>query len=338
MRMQEPIDEAHKLIKALWKTAESKVPNWHGWGFRDTGDGPKLLLYILPGSDDRLLLELTSHISRLLPIEIVELNQFRQSSVHHKPSPHHKRPPHHKAPMAITLRPGEGVRATSSNAKCKESCPGTIGAFLREVGTTKPIWLLSNHHVLAIDNDCPPVKVFSQDDHLISSEIRFIHLDDDGNRVDAAVAKLMDFVTAQPLYDPIEITATDPATVADDSIVRKLGHKTAATCGKVRHAKCTMRILDCAQNNNREFVDQIMIESVPGKPVFLAKGDSGSLVVADKKPAGLLFAITDSGGAGLAVGLAAPWETLMNEISGIFPSPIEMILMPAIKVQDPCVA
>jgi hypothetical protein len=198
------------------------------------------------------------------------------------------------------------------------------------------VWLLSNHHVLVNNERCLPAQVYTAAGKLVSQSVQPVPLKMDGNRVDAAVAELIDPAMAEAVYDPIELISTMPVSIAEGDTVQKLGVATRSTYGKVFHARCTMRVLDCAENNNREFIDQIMIQSIPGKPGFLDNRDSGSLVVCNKRPAGLLFAITNSAEPGAAIGLATPWHNVLEELEKIIPGPLEMLLKKGNKFEDPC--
>ena len=319
----EIVDEAIQLVKKLWRDVAPTFPHWHGWGIRNTPTGPEMVLYIEPGADDRALLLASSTISSLLPVKVVMLGRFQQSNTNNG------------AAHAGVLRPGGGVHSVSSSPDCK-ICPGTVCAFLRTRGNDKTVWLLSNHHVLVKSESCLPVQVFSESNTLLSKEVIPIPLAIHGNRVDAAVAKLIETAAFEPVYDPIEVTSTAPAPLAEGDIVQKLGADTRATCGRVVQINATMNILDCDQENNREFVGQIIIESIPGMPSFLNKGDSGSLVIKDKKPAALLFAITNPESPGPVVGLATPWTTVLEEVSKVIPPPLEMLLVQGKKFLNPC--
>jgi hypothetical protein len=160
--------------------------------------------------------------------------------------------------------------------------------------------------------------------------------------VDVAVAMIRPD-SADPLYDPLKIASTTPITPAYGDLVQKLGAETNLTCGRVSSVKCTFDVLDCAENNNSEFIDQISVDSVG--PPFLDKGDSGSLVVSKGFPAGLLFAIANPDTADPPVGLVNPWQAVLDSLATttdpttgkpIIPPPVEMMLAPNIRTVDPC--
>lgn len=325
MKIPTSLDETYAMVKLLWKSVETSFPYWHGWAFRKGRNGMELVFYVVPGADSGPLVQASAGLSQILPVKIVALNRFRRAGGDNG------------AGLAKTsVRPGTGVHSKSSKPDCSEPCPGTVSAFFRTRGTEKPVWLLSNHHVLVNNEACLPVQIFTESGVLISKSVLPVPLTVRGNRVDAALAELLDPTIADAVYDPIELTSTTPDGVADGDIVQKFGVATGLTCGKVRHAKIPMMILDCDENNNREFVDQIMIDSIPGRPDFLDKRDSGSLVVRNKQPVAVLFALTNSDAAGPATGLATPWQTVLDEISKIIPGPLEMMLTAGSKFENPC--
>jgi hypothetical protein len=319
----EMIKEALNRVRTLWNTRRDNFTNWHGYAASGKGDAAQIKYYILPDTSGSELLNHSSDISELVPVVIEEMPQFVQAAAGNES-------------LVIKLRPGTGVRSVSSSPDCTKRCPGTIGAFLRKKGTTSPVWLLSNFHVLVKDEDCLPVKVFSQQGDFISDNVKFIPLFDTGNEVDVAVAEI-DPAFPDPLYDPLKISDITPMLPADGDLVQKLGAKTGLTCGKVRHQSCTMDVLDCDENNNLEFINQIMVDSIPGKRPFLGKGDSGSLMVSKTRPAGLLFAISNPLSADPFTGLVNPWQVVLNKLATIIPPPIEMLLSPNIKTEDPCI-
>jgi hypothetical protein len=315
MHIPEPIEEASKIVKLLWESVAVDFPHWHGWAFQYGESGVELVFYIAPETDARKLSSACFHLIRFVPVKIVHLPPFQNAGASNG-----------VAPGRALLRPGTGVRALSDNNHCSPPCAGTVAAFFRTRGMQKPVWLLSNNHVLVNSESCLPIKVFTGAGNLISERVRAVPLKIDGNRVDAAVAELMDPAMVEAVYDPLELDSTVPFCLADGDTVQKFGVATRLTYGKVFHSRCTMRVLDCAENNNREFVDQIMIQSIPGKPSFLDNRDSGSLVVCGKRPAGLLFAITNFSAPGAAIGLATPWKTVIDELEKIIPGPLEMLL------------
>jgi hypothetical protein len=325
MSTPQPADLIYQLLLQLWKTVEENFPYWHGWAFRNGENGPELVFYIVPGADYGNLLHAAANLTHLLRVKIVLLERFQRVAGSNG-TPGGK----------ISLRAGSSVHAVSLNPQCKKPCQGTIAAFLRARGTAEPIWLLSNHHVLVKDPSCLPMQVFTEDGSLISKSVLPVPLNIDGNRVDAAVAKLIDPGIIAPVYDPVEITSTDPIPPVKDDAVQKFGAFTHQTCGKVLEPKCTMRVPDCLLKNNQEFVDQIMIAPL-GESGFADRGDSGSLVVSAKKPLGLLFAISHLEGSNLITGLVSPWQAVLDEVSKIIPGPLEMMLAAGSNFENPCV-
>jgi hypothetical protein len=312
------VAKTHQFVKQLWEGVEVKFPYWHGWGYRKAESGTELVIYVEPGADHKKLLRASEFISRQLPLKVVQLNRFLRAREIHI------------CRHEMSLRPGSGVYSVSVNGDCRPF-PGTVGAFLRTRGTKGPVWLLSNHHVLVSNENCLPVNVFSESGVLISKSVLPVPLGLHGNRVDAALAELIDPELAKPLYHPLELASTAPAKIAEGDAVQKLGLATNLTTGRVLHTRCTMRILDCDESNNREFVDQIMIESIPGSPGFVSKRDSGALVIAGKQPAALLFAVANAETPGAAIGLATPWQNVLDEVAKIIPPPVELLALPGRK-------
>ena len=322
MHFPGPVDKTHQFVKRLWEGVEVKFPYWHGWAFRKAESGPELVIYIEPGADHNNLLRASEFITRLLPLKVVQLKRFLRARKIHA----HRH--------GASLRPGSGVYSVSVDGDCRPF-PGTVGAFLRTRGTKEPVWLLSNHHVLVSDENCLPFNVFSESGVLISRSVLPVPLSLHGNRVDAALAELIDPELAEPLYHPLELASTAPVEIAEGDPVQKLGLATNLTTGRVLHTRCTMRILDCDENNNREFVDQIMIDSIPGSPGFVGMRDSGALVIAGKQPAALLFAVANAEMPGAAIGLATPWQTVLDEVAKIIPPPVELLTTKELKSENP---
>jgi hypothetical protein len=256
MSTPQPAGLIYQLLLQLWKTVEENFPYWHGWALRNGENGPELVFYIVPGANYGNLLHAAAGLSQLLPVKIILLERFQRAAGSNG------------APAGqLSLRPGRSVHAVSLNPQCKKPCQGTVTAFLRTRGTTEPVWLLSNHHVLVKDAGCLPMQVFTEDGTKISESVVPVALNIDGNRVDAAVAKLIDPKIAVPVYDPVEVASTDPVPLAKGDKVQKFGAATHQRCGTVRDPKCTMLVLDCEGNNNQEFVDQVMIASIPGEGI-----------------------------------------------------------------------
>jgi hypothetical protein len=190
---------------------------------------------------------------------------------------------------------------------------GTIGYFCTRrsrLPRRKEVHLLSNSHVFADLR-----KAAADDADLIMhpspgeaatgrpvaalvdfSALKFGGGPDDPNHVDAALARLrgpqrhaalIPFVGAVRGYVPKgEIEVGEPA--------RKFGRTTGYTEGRVFSVHLDIRVRYDRTGQSAFFENQILIEpAAPDFPRFVAKGDSGSLVVDEARHAlGLIFAGT----------------------------------------------
>ena len=184
---------------------------------------------------------------------------------------------------------------------------GTAGCQVFDRTTGAPL-LLSNNHVLGLENDAVSGDAIiepGRDDGGSSSTdtvahfARCVRIDFSGgtNTVDAAVASLAPGVTlVQPnaknfLYDPAQPVVDITKSIA----VRKLGRSTGITKGTVTAVEMENFWIDF-ENGPALFAGQIEVTGDQGP--FAAHGDSGSLVVdANGAAVGLLFAVSEVGNA-----------------------------------------
>lgn len=190
---------------------------------------------------------------------------------------------------------------------------GTIGYFCKrrsKLPRRAEICFLSNSHVLA---DLRKTSVDASDmivhpspgeaatGRPIGTLVNFTALKfdggtDDPNHVDAALAKLWGAQKHCPL---IPFVGAVKGHVAKGEVevgepVRKFGRTTGYTEGCVISIHMDIRVRYDRTGQSALFENQILIEpNAPAFPVFVSKGDSGSLVVDENQNAlGLIFAGT----------------------------------------------
>jgi hypothetical protein len=187
--------------------------------------------------------------------------------------------------------------------ECGVSCghpritAGTIGCVVTSNGSNRR-FILSNCHVLTDLNGAQP-----GDDILepgladggdptrpIARLTAFQPVDFTGqpNRIDAAIAELINAPDVDPRINTIGPIAPTPMPAALYQSVRKRGRTTLHTIGVVMDLAADVRVR--YGNRVAQFSDQIAVSGVNG--AFSAGGDSGSLVVdaVTRRPVGLLFA------------------------------------------------
>lgn len=187
---------------------------------------------------------------------------------------------------------------------------GTIGYFCTrksKLPRRKEIHLLSNSHVFAdlqktnIDEGdliMQPSPGEPANPRPIASLVNFSQLKFDGdikepNHVDAAIAKLWATQQHKPLIPLIgAITGYVPKKEIEiGESVRKFGRTTGYTEGRVFSIELDIRIRYDRTGQSAFFQNQFLIEpTLPKFTKFVAKGDSGSLVVdAAQHAIGLIF-------------------------------------------------
>jgi hypothetical protein len=204
---------------------------------------------------------------------------------------------------------------------------GTLGYFCRSTragDSPEEVFLLSNNHVLAdVNNAVAGDRVLQQSpadggtmqEHVASLH-RFVRIrlgGDVGNRVDAAIARLLENVPHTVTMCEIgRIAGT--ATAVEGMRVRKHGRTTGLTEGFVDDES-----IDAVVGMDHDdpsvvalFQNQLRLERVAPFPSFGLGGDSGSLVVAGDglNAVGLYFAGPPSG----VYGLANPIADVLSEL------------------------
>lgn len=183
---------------------------------------------------------------------------------------------------------------------------GTVGAFVRDKKSLRPV-LLSNNHVLAnedratvgdailqqgaIDGGRRPADVIGRLGDFVSLKSR-------SNLVDAAIASLEPDVD----FDPTTLTGLGTLgglraePIEPGQAVMKVGRTTGVTRGLVTAIELDDVVVGF-ERGELSFDSQIEIEGV-GPDSFSAGGDSGSLILDDRgMAAALLFAGGDTGGS-----------------------------------------
>lgn len=189
---------------------------------------------------------------------------------------------------------------------------GTLGCFvsLRNDPTRWP-HILSNNHVLAREredanprlNDSVVQPAPKDDDDTLDDTVatlsHWIPLQVEGNRVDAAIARLQEGIAWQPsaldgLGELRGVRPSDEPLNTGDP-VHKIGRTTGLRTGSVKALHLEPLPVGYA-TKDRSFLNVLEIESV-GCEQFCDSGDSGSLVVdGDLRAVALLFAKADAAG------------------------------------------
>jgi len=217
------------------------------------------------------------------------------------------------------IRQNRPVRLGTSGSNIRDittdfCCGGTLGALVQNRFGVR--YILSNNHVLVKSNAGKAGDPISQPGLIdlncsvqranpVAMLSRFARISfTNPNRVDAAIARVLQGqVTRVGRILDIGL----PGQPAEPSIgqgVKKSGRSTGKTTGKITAIHVTVLVdmpNDCGSTTTKRarFIDQFIIEPTPNLKKFLDDGDSGSLVVANRKTCapsiGLLFAGDDSG-------------------------------------------
>jgi hypothetical protein len=212
------------------------------------------------------------------------------------------------------LRPGLSVAHESVSA-------GTLGGFVRTASGTTGI--LSNNHVLAASNAAaigdavlqPGAADGGTSGDRVATLAGFARLvADRPNLVDAAVAILDGGAAAdrdQVPGGPLLGSVPDGLDLDPEEAVEKVGRTTGHTTGRITAVEVDGVAVQYDEAVYR-FDDQIEIEGSSGG--FSAGGDSGSVIwrSRDRAPVALLFAGSETGGAGgSGVTFANPLATVL---------------------------
>ena len=201
---------------------------------------------------------------------------------------------------------------------------GTIGARVTDGAN---VYALSNNHVYANENNAnigdnvlqPGTYDGGVDpDDVIGTLSAFVNIDFDGgeNTVDAAIA----LSSTEALGDstPPNGYGTPKSSTVEASLnqgVQKYGRSTGLTKGRVVGILGSIEVV--YGSRTAIFVNQILVEAK--KPPFILPGDSGSLLVTDRKgrnPVGLVFAGPESGIYAIANPIDAVLSSLGVTIDG----------------------
>lgn len=213
------------------------------------------------------------------------------------------------------------VRIGCSVSPATVNSAGTFGCFCSDQQTGK-ICMLSNNHVLADVNRVAlgtPISQPGRFDNgsevadLVAELTRFIPIQFGGipNAVDAAIAAMTAhgrvedratiFDSADSPGPVLSLVAGSPATASPGMTVFKTGRTTRHTRGRVAAVNVNNYLVNMGAGLGvARFDNQIVIEmdNAPAAP-FSRGGDSGSLIVEGSgRPVGLLFAGSETGGAG----------------------------------------
>jgi hypothetical protein len=181
---------------------------------------------------------------------------------------------------------------------------GTLGAFVTTADGGLAI--LSNNHVLADENRAdigdPVIQPADLDggtaaDDTVAQLAEYVPIAPAAvNRVDAAIAMLIDDVEADPV-GLLGVLGAGVLAPEDADRVEKLGRTTGRTAGRVSAFNVRSVIVEYDISPTVRFDGQIEIVTDDGSE-FSRGGDSGSLIVSDgdRVPVGLLFAGGDQGG------------------------------------------
>lgn len=212
------------------------------------------------------------------------------------------------------LRPGLSVAHPAVTA-------GTLGGFIRTAGGPA---VLSNNHVLAASDAAaigdPVLQPGPADGGTTADRVAtltaFERFQGGGrNLVDAALALLDSGVEAEPGNlpgGPLGGEVVAAIDVDPDDTVEKIGRTTGHTRGVVTAVEVDAVAVQYDDVVHR-FDDQIEIQGLTGG--FSAGGDSGSVIwrSRDRAPMALLFAGSDTGGAGgSGVTFANPLATVLR--------------------------
>lgn len=203
---------------------------------------------------------------------------------------------------------------------------GTLGCFCRSTRANEDgqVFALSNNHVYANVNTASIGDALYQPgtiDGGTSADIfarlhRFQHITlggTVGNRVDAAIGRVLDGIDVDPAICDIGQPA-GIAAAAEGMPVRKHGRTTGFTQGVIDDVALDVKVGMSHSDPSLValFEDQIRVAVAPPHAAFGLGGDSGSLVVTDDDPraVGLFFAGPPGGAYGVANPIGAVFSAL----------------------------
>lgn len=208
-----------------------------------------------------------------------------------------------------------------STGNAGECSAGTIGCRVKKNGS---VYMLSNNHVLARQNNAPkdsPIlqpgpydtqcAVNTNDQIGTLAEFKQIFFGGVDNEIDAALglSSTSNLGNGTP-SDGYGIPKSVTAAAAINQNVQKYGRTTGLTKGRVSAINAIVNV--GYSGGTARFVNQIVVKPQNGSG-FIKSGDSGSLLVNDpgKNPVGLLFAGNSTG----SVAIANPIGKVLSEFS-----------------------
>ena len=185
---------------------------------------------------------------------------------------------------------------------------GTIACFVASTDLKdKTTYILSNNHVLAKENEARrgapimqpgPADGGDEAKDAVATLTRFVKINDDGNRVDAAIAAVDDSIRInRSALDSLgKLAGAREGRIEKAEKVFKIGRTTGLTEGRVTAFEIDgLKVMYPYPLIEATFDDQMEIGPQNAKTPFSRGGDSGSLVVdAKNRAVGLLFAGNDT--------------------------------------------
>ncbi|PYP87919.1 MAG: hypothetical protein DMG65_16200 [Candidatus Angelobacter sp. Gp1-AA117] len=286
------IQEILKPIDDLWnrqhvagvahlnELAQPPFGSWHGYGWRKEANGVVVSPFV---DDPENMVALVAKIKQLVPQEVtvegLVTPRFREIGGGVP----------QQLPNLDTFQPGNIILRD-----CRSAHNGTIGAFL--TAGDGSIWLLSNRHVMA---GCSGSQLLGAGRIELGTDVRSV---DKSNLVDASVVKINDPLQVNPHFEEVgpvqqfapqalsKLLNETPLIGNEKPPVSKFGNITTLTNGKLVLQCAKVEIVDL-NRMVKKFVDQLAIVSDGG--LFAQPGDSGSLIISNEQPIGLLFAVSD---------------------------------------------
>jgi hypothetical protein len=189
-------------------------------------------------------------------------------------------------------RPGCTIAAAALH-EISADFPGTFGALVQDIAGN--LYILSNNHVLAVEELCPlGTTIFQPGGPAASNRIGKLASVISFNptrrtNVDCALAAVTSAssVNGSPLAPVGPLSSASPVDARVGMVVEKFGSATGHTVGTVTDVSADFQI-DEYMTGTVFLEDQIQISD--GAEPFCAPGDSGALVVdtASKRATGLL--------------------------------------------------
>jgi hypothetical protein len=308
-----------EAAEALWKARKS-YPGWHGYGL---GIGPagkeSADFFVDCGFSKVELQNAIQPLENLYPSRVIELPHFRAI-----PGGRLRETEKALGP----LQPGVGVFITNPNC---EEVDGVIACFLGKDGNSSPPWVLSNHHILARGGECRSGIVVHSQGRKISGNVQPVEMSNDGNLVDAAVSRVDQGINAAFDYSCGKITNAAPVPVTIGDTVHRLRAPDSCAPGVVTYVTPHIDVDEPDSGFSQAgFVNQILIGPPSGVGAFAGEGLSGSLIVKNGGPAGLLFGINDmcDDHPHAVWGIASPFQAVLDQLQCVYKGTWSLALKP----------